>query len=222
MFNAIAPGYDRMNRLMTFGQDRRMRSQLLRMAELRPGMAVLDLACGTGDLALAIGKSLPEVRVVAADFSTAMLELARSRPGAQAIQWIEADAHSLPFADASFDRVLFGFLLRNVEDEASVLREIFRVLKPGGAMLSLDTTPPSGLPALLLACWFALVIPLLARLTRTDRSAYRYLYDSTTAFHPPEQLAANMAAAGFHRVSFHSMALGAIALHRAERPESLA
>jgi len=219
MFNALAPGYDSMNRLMTLGQDRLWRGRLLRMAELRAGMEVLDLACGTGDLALGIAKRLAGVRVVAADFSTAMLEQARIRPGAETIDWLEADAHALPFADASFDRVIFAFLLRNVEDETTVLREIFRVLKPGGAMLSLDTAPPKGLPALLLRCWFTFAIPILARLTGTDRSAYRYLFESTIAFHPPETLAANLAGAGFHPVVFRRMALGAMALHRADRPD---
>ena len=211
MFDRIAPVYDAMNRLMTAGLDRRWRAETVREA-VRPGDRVLDACCGTGDLALAAQRA-GAGEVVGLDFSERMLERARRK--ASGIEWIRGDVLALPFADASFDAATVGFGIRNVDDLEAGLRELRRVLKPGGSLAILEITTPSGALAPFFRVWFDRVIPLLGRVL-PGGGAYTYLPASVRRFPRPEDLAALLRSAGFAEVRFRLFAGGIVALHVGE------
>ena len=211
MFDRIAPVYDLMNRVMTAGLDRRWRT--LTVAEaVRPGDRVLDACCGTGDLALAARRA-GAGDVVGLDFSERMLERARVKE--PAIEWLQGDVLALPFADASFDAATVGFGIRNVEHLEAGLRELRRVLRPGGRLAILEITTPQGALAPFYRLWFDRVIPLVGRVL-PGGSAYTYLPASVRRFPPPAALADLLAAAGFARVRFRLFAGGIVALHVGE------
>jgi len=218
MFDAIADRYDLMNRVMTLGFDQSWRRLVVEKANPGAGGALLDLACGTGDIAALAAARHPGSRIVAADFSGNMLQEARRRFPAAAISWLACDANHLPFADGRFAAVTFGYLLRNVGDVAAVLAEVYRVLAPGGRVVCLDTTPPRRSPVALLVRWhFALVVPLLGKLLAGNQAAYSYLTGSTMDFYAAEDLAALFRAAGFQAVGYKRLMCGAIALHWGEK-----
>jgi demethylmenaquinone methyltransferase/2-methoxy-6-polyprenyl-1,4-benzoquinol methylase len=214
MFARIAPRYDLMNRIMTMGQDVRWRAKVIRRAALKPGEMLLDLGAGTGDLAgEALGRH-PGCRVVAADFTLAMMQAGKQRPGAVEMNWSGADAQNLPFPDQAFDAVVSGFLLRNVSDLPASLREQHRVLRPGGRMVALDTTrPQQSLLSPLINFHLHTMIPWLGSLIAGESDAYTYLPDSTASFLTAEQLASRMAAAGFQDVGFERLMFGTVAIH---------
>jgi demethylmenaquinone methyltransferase/2-methoxy-6-polyprenyl-1,4-benzoquinol methylase len=217
MFSRIAPRYDLMNRLMTAGQDVRWRAEVIRRARLNPGARLLDLGAGTGDLALEARRQQPGGRVVAADFTLEMLRVGRQRLAARGVEWAGADALALPFSGGVFDAVVSGFLMRNVADLPRALREQHRVLKPGGRIVILDTTQPGeNLLAPLLRFHMNVVVPTLGRLVAGDGEAYTYLPDSTARFLQAEMLSALMVQAGFRKVGFRRLMLGAVALHWGE------
>ena len=210
MFDRIAPVYDAMNRVMTAGLDRRWRRITVEQV-VRPGDRVLDACCGTGDLALAArGRG---GTVVGLDFSERMLERARGK--SREIEWVRGDVLALPFEDASFDAVTVGFGVRNVEDLAAGLRELRRVLAPGGRIGILEITRPRGALAPFYRLWFDRVVPLLGKVL-PGGSAYTYLPASVRRFPGPEDLASQLAAAGFDAVRFRLFAGGIVALHVAE------
>jgi demethylmenaquinone methyltransferase/2-methoxy-6-polyprenyl-1,4-benzoquinol methylase len=207
MFDRIAPVYDAMNRTMTAGLDRRWR-RLTVAAAVRPGDRVLDVCCGTGDLAIA---ALPVAdEVVGLDFSEAMLERARRK--APAVEWVRGDALALPFGDGSFDAVMVGFGVRNVDDLERGLAELRRVLRRGGRVGILEITRPHGILAPFYRLWFDVLIPLAGKLL-PGGSAYTYLPASVKRFPGPEELAAMLGRAGFEDVSFRILAGGIVALH---------
>jgi demethylmenaquinone methyltransferase / 2-methoxy-6-polyprenyl-1,4-benzoquinol methylase len=211
MFDRIAPFYDAMNRVMTAGLDRRWR-RLAVQSVVRPGDRVLDVCCGTGDLAIT---ALPIAReVVGIDFAEAMLDRARRK--APAIEWLQADALSLPFPDGSFDALTVGFGVRNLDDLDRGLVELARVLSPGGRLAILEITRPRGLLAPFFRLWFDLLIPLAGKLL-PGGSAYTYLPASVRRFPGPEELAAMLERAGFAHVSFRLLGGGIVALHVGER-----
>jgi demethylmenaquinone methyltransferase/2-methoxy-6-polyprenyl-1,4-benzoquinol methylase len=213
MFARIAPRYDRMNRLMTAGQDIRWRQEVIQRANLRFGDHMLDLGTGTGDLAAEALRQCPGCRVVAADFTLEMMQIGRTRQPS-GIGWSAADALRLPFADESFEAVVSGFLLRNVSDLSLALAEQRRVLKAGGRLLVLDTTRPTqSLLTPLLNLYFNAGIPLLGKLLAGEREAYTYLPQSTQGFLSAEQLAVRMLEAGFRQVGFRRVMFGTIAIH---------
>lgn len=218
MFDGLAPSYDRMNRVMTLGQDQRWRRFLVDRAQLGADAQVLDLASGTGDIAFEIERRFPGIRVVAGDFSLGMLSQGKRRSRGNRVAWVACDALALPFADASFDAVTFGYLLRNVSSIDQALAEIMRVLKPGGRAVCLDTMPPPPSPMRpLLALYLKLGLPILGRLLAGGAGAYRYLSDSTLAFKDPETLAANFRQAGFSEVAYRTFMFRTIAVHWAEK-----
>jgi demethylmenaquinone methyltransferase / 2-methoxy-6-polyprenyl-1,4-benzoquinol methylase len=218
MFARIAGRYDLMNRLMTGGQDVRWRRLAIDLAQLPPGGRLLDLGTGTGDLALeAFGRDAG-LLAIGADFTIEMMQVGRRRPGGQAVRWAGSDALNLPFGEAVFDAVTSGYLMRNVADVRRAWAEQFRVLKPGGRVVCLDTTPP---PRNVLRPFINfhlhVVIPTLGRLVAGASDAYTYLPDSTEGFLPAEALAERMREAGFVEVGFRRLMLGTMALHWGSR-----
>jgi demethylmenaquinone methyltransferase / 2-methoxy-6-polyprenyl-1,4-benzoquinol methylase len=214
MFGRIARRYDRMNRVMTFGQDIGWRKFLVEQAHLAPQSHVLDLASGTGDIAFEIRKQYPQATIVAADFALPMMQVGQQRPPGMAVEWLGADAMQLPFTDNTFDAIVSGFLLRNVPDVDVALREQYRVVKPGGRVVTLDTTPPRN-PVLkpFLTLYFKTAVPALGWMITGEAGAYNYLSGSTLNFKTAEDLAALFEGAGFAGVSFKRMMLGTVAVH---------
>lgn len=214
MFDAIAPNYDLMNRVMTMGQDQRWRRFVVARAG-DPGAGwALDLATGTGDIASLTEHSHPAGHVIGADFSLNMLQEAKKRFQNQAIAWQACDANHLPYADNSFESVTFGYLLRNVDDSLRVLQEVYRVLKPGGRVVCLDTTPPQkNLLYPFIRFYFRFGIPFLGRLIASDEAAYAYLTGSTMGFHSAEELAGIFTEAGFVDVDYQKFMMGTIGVH---------
>jgi demethylmenaquinone methyltransferase/2-methoxy-6-polyprenyl-1,4-benzoquinol methylase len=224
MFTRIAHRYDLMNRVMTFGQDRMWRVNVIRCAAVPARGRLLDLGTGTGDLAREALRQYPTCTAIAADFTLEMMRVGQANLEAesQAPQWTGADAQRLPFPDDYFDAVVSGFLLRNVIDLPQCLAEQFRVLKPGGRIVALDTTPPPQTPlAPLIRFHMHTVIPTLGRLLTGQAEAYRYLPDSTENFLEPERLAARMLTAGFEEVHFVRRMFGMIAIHGGRKPEGV-
>jgi demethylmenaquinone methyltransferase / 2-methoxy-6-polyprenyl-1,4-benzoquinol methylase len=207
MFDRIAPVYDLMNRVMTAGLDRRWR-RLAAQAAVSPGDRVLDACCGTGDLAVAASKA--GGRVTGLDFSERMLERARRK--APELEWVQGDLLALPFDESSFDAATVGFGIRNVEDVEAGLRELRRVLRPGGRLAVLEITRPRGLLRHFYGVWFDRVVPLLGRVL-PGGGAYTYLPASVRRFPGPEDLARLLQDAGFSDVRFRLFAGGIVALH---------
>jgi len=208
MFDRIAPVYDRMNLLMTAGLDRRWRNLTARRV-VRPRDCVLDAACGTGDLALADLRA-GAARVVGVDFSEPMLERARRK--SDAIEWAQGDLSGLPFADGTFQAATVGFGLRNVPALDLVLRELRRVLEPGGRLGILEMTRPRGALAPFFRVWFDGLVPLAGKVL-PGGSAYSYLPASVRRFHSPEELAGLIANAGFGQIRYRLLGGGIVALH---------
>ncbi len=221
MFTTIAYRYDLMNRIMTAGQDVRWREWVIELTELPQKGKLLDLGAGTGDLAREGLRQYPGAFALAADFTLEMMRVGKSRTeiAGQIQHWAAADAGRLPFPDQVFDAVVSGFLLRNVSDLAQSLSEQFRVLKPGGRIVSLDTSPP---PANLLSPFIRFylhtIIPFLGRILTGQAEAYHYLPDTTESFLQPEQLASRLVSAGFLNVGFRRTMFGTIAIHWGQKP----
>jgi demethylmenaquinone methyltransferase / 2-methoxy-6-polyprenyl-1,4-benzoquinol methylase len=208
MFDRIAPVYDAMNRLMTAGLDLRWR-RLAAAAVVRPGDRVLDAACGTGDFALA-DLDAGAREVVGIDFAPRMLERARRK--SIEIDWIQADLLALPFPDESFDVATVGFGVRNLAELERGLRELRRVLRPGGRIAVLEITRPRGALRPFFSVWFERIVPLAGRLLPGGR-AYGYLPASVRRFPPAEELAELLEHAGFENVRFRLLAGSIVALH---------
>jgi demethylmenaquinone methyltransferase / 2-methoxy-6-polyprenyl-1,4-benzoquinol methylase len=208
MFDRIAPVYDPMNRLMTAGLDVRWR-RLAAAAVVRPGDRVLDAACGTGDFALA-DLDAGAREVVGIDFAPRMLERARRK--SIEIDWIQADLLALPFPDESFDVATVGFGVRNLAELERGLRELRRVLRPGGRIAVLEITRPRGALRPFFSVWFERIVPLAGRLLPGGR-AYGYLPASVRRFPPAEELAELLEHAGFENVRFRLLAGSIVALH---------
>jgi demethylmenaquinone methyltransferase/2-methoxy-6-polyprenyl-1,4-benzoquinol methylase len=207
MFDRIAPVYDSMNRLMTAGLDRRWRRETA-TAVVRPEDRVLDVCCGTGDLALEAVRA--GGAVTGLDVSTPMLERAR-RKSAE-VEWLEGDALALPFPDGSFDAVTIGFGLRNLANVERGLTELHRVLSSGSRVAILEITRPKGLLAPFFRFWFDGVIPLAGKVL-PGGSANSYLPASVRRFPAPEGLAKLLDEAGFDEIRWRLFAGGIVALH---------
>jgi demethylmenaquinone methyltransferase / 2-methoxy-6-polyprenyl-1,4-benzoquinol methylase len=208
MFDRIAPVYDVMNRVMTAGLDVRWR-RLAAASAVRAGDRVLDAACGTGDLAIADLKA-GAGKVTGLDFSAKMLERARVKN--TTIEWLQGDMLALPFADETFDAATVGFGVRNVEDLGLGLRELRRVLRPGGRLAILEITQPRGALRPFYSLWFDRIVPLLGKVL-PGGDAYTYLPASVKRFPTAERLADMLREAGFIDVRFKLMGGSIVALH---------
>ena len=208
MFDRIAPVYDVMNRVMTVGLVIRWR-RLAAQEVVAPGDAVLDGACGTGDLALAALKA-GAGRVTGLDFSERMLDRARRK--STQVEWVHGDLLALPFSDGSFDSATVGFGVRNVDDLALALRELRRVLRPGGRLAILEITQPRGPLRPFYALWFDRIVPLLGK-ALPGGDAYTYLPASVKRFPTAERLADMLREAGFGDARVRLLAGSIVALH---------
>lgn len=224
-FDEIAARYDLFNDLITQGQHRWWKHVLVRRLGLHADARVLDLCCGTADIAARAARHMgPGGVLVAADFSPRMLGLARQRlgalpPGGPACAVLQADAMRLPFAPHSFDAVTIGYGLRNVTDLDGCLAEVQRVLRPGGAFASLDTGRVSN-PLLrpLAEFYMFRVVPRIGRALQPGQDMFDYLPSSTTTFPDPEALARRIEGAGYTRVELVPFLFGASALHLGRKP----
>jgi demethylmenaquinone methyltransferase / 2-methoxy-6-polyprenyl-1,4-benzoquinol methylase len=209
MFDRIAGVYDAMNSVMTAGLHHRWRERAADLAQVGPGTAALDVATGTGDLAIALARRGGEV--VGSDFSEGMLERARAK--SPEVRWEQANALALPYGDDEFDAATVGFGARNFSDLDRGMREMVRVVRPGGRVVVLEITTPTKPPlSTFFSLWFDRIVPLLGRVTGEDQ-AYTYLPSSVKRFPGPQALGALMHGAGLRDVRWILTAGGIIALH---------
>ena len=217
MFDRVAARYDLLNSLMSAGLHHRWRERAADRAELRPGDSALDVCCGTGDLALELaGRVAPGGSVVGCDFSEPMLDLAREKAragGADGLRFEWADALNLPYDADRFDAVTVGFGVRNLADLDRGLREMTRVLRPGGRLVVLEITQPTRPPlSTFYSLWFDRIVPLLGAFSG-DSEAYSYLPESVRSFPAPDRLAEMMDGAGLEQIRWTVLAGGIIAIH---------
>jgi demethylmenaquinone methyltransferase/2-methoxy-6-polyprenyl-1,4-benzoquinol methylase len=213
MFDRIAGVYDRMNSVMTAGMHHHWRERAADLARVGPGSRALDVATGTGDLAIELARRGASVTGV--DFAEAMLEVARAKAPHVAFEC--GDALALPYEDAAFDAVTVGFGARNFSDLDRGLREMTRVVRPGGRVVVLEITTPARAPlSWFFHLWFDRLVPVLGRLA-AEPDAYTYLPSSVRRFPGPAELAARLAAAGLDEVRWIVTAGGIIALHAGTR-----
>ena len=219
MFAAIVPRYDAINSLMTLGLDRRWRRRTVLMAE-PCGAVALDIATGTGELAFEMVRQ-GALTVIGADFCFEMLQAARSKAAEQRIKsnlsLVGADAMRLPFADGTFDCVVNGFMLRNVDKLSETFVELHRVLRTGGRLVCLDLTPPRGPLRRFFALYIAAFVPLLGALVADNYAAYRYLFDSLSVHPDADRVAAVMREAGFVEVNYELTGFSTVAIHLARK-----
>jgi demethylmenaquinone methyltransferase/2-methoxy-6-polyprenyl-1,4-benzoquinol methylase len=221
MFDRVASNYDALNSVMTAGLHHRWRERAAARTELGPGDSALDVCCGTGDLALELaGRVGPGGHVVGCDFSEPMLDLAREKAAsrqAEGVRFEWADALELPYDGERFDAVTVGFGVRNLADLDRGLREMGRVLKPGGRLVILEITQPTRPPlSTFYSLWFDRIVPLLGAFSG-DSEAYSYLPESVRSFPRPQVLAEKMDRAGFERIRYTVLAGGIIAIHSGTR-----
>lgn len=215
MFTDIAPRYDRANRVLSLGCDVRWRRVVARSMAPSPGQLALDLACGTGDLALALARG--GGLVIGVDFTLAMLVRAVRRSAGRVL-WAGGDAMCLPFADRSFDGVTVAFGLRNFANLDRGLAEVLRVLRPGGRVGILEFSRPTGPLAPAARFYLRVVVPALGGLVAGRRSPYRYLAETIRRWPDQEALGRRLERTGFVQVGWRNLTAGAAAFHTAQRP----
>lgn len=224
MFAGIAGRYDLLNHLLSGNIDKRWRrlvAQRLKAALAKDGARALDVACGTGDLSLALAEATGAV-IIGTDFCRPMLEVAARKAAASKppqISFIEGDALKLPFADHSFEAVTIAFGLRNLSSVEGGLRELLRILKPGGRAAILEFSSPvvPGFRALF-QFYFTRVLPRIGGMVSGSRKAYEYLPDSVSRFPDQKRLVALMGTVGFEEVEYKNLTGGIAALHLGTRP----
>jgi demethylmenaquinone methyltransferase/2-methoxy-6-polyprenyl-1,4-benzoquinol methylase len=223
MFATIAARYDLLNRLMTFGLDQGWRRFAVTQVATQHWLGqrrALDVATGTGDFLPILHEAMPDALVVGADFCLPMMQAGMSKIDATSGRgaYVGGDALSLPFPDDSFDAITTGFGMRNVTDLMGALREMYRVAKPGGRMVCLEVARPRN-PLLHLGhqLYFTRIVPLIGALVGGNSEAYTYLPQSAEQFPPPEHLRDLLKAAGWRRVRYKLLGLGAVAVHVAEK-----
>jgi demethylmenaquinone methyltransferase/2-methoxy-6-polyprenyl-1,4-benzoquinol methylase len=218
MFDEVSTRYDRMNTVLSAGNDHLWRIATTRAIDPRPGQLVLDVAAGTGTSSAAIARE--GAHVIAADFSAGMIEVGKRRQaGDPRVEFVQADATQLPFGDDEFDAVTISFGLRNIVEPKRALAEFFRVTKPGGRLVVCEFSTPTFPP--LRAAYRAYLrygMPLVASLVSSNAPAYEYLMDSIEAWPAQRELSRWIADAGFARVAHRDLTGGIVALHRGFKP----
>ena len=217
MFDRISGVYDRMNSVMTAGMHHRWRTRAADLAEVGPGDSVLDVATGTGDLAIELSRRVGATGVViGSDFAEQMLDVARVKDARLTWEW--ANALELPYEDDRFDAVTVGFGARNFSDLDRGLAEMVRVARPGGRVVVLEITTPAKPPlSTFYRAWFDRVVPMIGRVAG-DADAYTYLPNSVKRFPGPHELAQRLSVAGLKDVRYLLTAGGIIAIHSGRKP----
>lgn len=222
MFGAIAPRYDFLNRLLSFGIDRRWRTKAVRLLKYRDGSRILDVATGTGDVALEIALRTPKsVKITGADFCKEMVDLGAVKvaasPFADRIDLKVAPCEDLPFANNTFDSITIAFGIRNVVDRKLGLAEMWRVLRPGGRMIILEfSTPRSQLFRQLYYFYFRQLLPIVGGLF-SRYNAYKYLPDSVLEFPSQEEFSRMIGEAGFRNIHLHELTFGIATIYVGEK-----
>lgn len=215
MFDGVARKYDRTNAVLSAGNSWLWRLQTVRAIAPQAGERILDVAAGTGTSSAAIARS--GAQVVAVDFSPGMIEIGRAKH--PSIEFVEADAEALPFTANTFDAVTISFGLRNVEDPRKALKEMHRVLKPGGRVVVCEfSTPPQALLRAGYRAYLRRVMPAVAKLASSNPEAYTYLADSIKDWPDQVTLSQWLRGAGFTRVAYRNLTSGIVALHRGHKP----
>ena len=217
VFSSVAERYDIMNDLMSMGLHRAWKAFAVQVCGLRPGQRVLDVAGGTGDLALRLAARVgPAGTVVLSDINESMLVRGRDRllDAGASVPAVRCDAERLPFVSGHFDCISIGFGLRNVTRKEAALAEMFRVLRPGGRLVVLEFSRVSRPLRPLYDAYSFGVLPLLGRLVVGDAASYRYLAESIRMHPPQEELRDMIVAAGFERVEYFNLTAGVVAVHR--------
>lgn len=220
MFNAISPKYDALNRILSAGIDQSWRRKTLREIRATGALNLLDVATGTADLALALAKGIPGSRVVGVDISAGMLEVGRSKVRARDLEGRVrldlGDGEQLPYEESSFDAVTVAFGVRNFENLEQGLRDMRRVLQPGGSLAVLEFSQPTAWPLRgIYLFYFKNILPRIGRLVSKDASAYTYLPNSVQAFPYGEAFAAKLREAGFKSVRVRPLTFGIASLYLA-------
>ena len=215
MFDEVARHYDRTNGILSMGNSPIWRIATVRTIDPKPGERILDIAAGTGTSSAALSRSGAEV--VALDFSAGMIAVGRRKH--PALEFVEADATALPFADNEFDVVTISFGLRNVGDAKAALTEMFRVLKPGGRLVICEfSTPPRAIFRAGYSAYMRFVMPAVVDASSSNPEAYRYLAESISAWPDQETLSQWVRGVGFSRVAHRNLTAGVVALHRGIKP----
>lgn len=207
MFDNIAGRYDLLNRLLSFRTDVRWRKKAIKLAEIKSGHTVLDLACGTADMMLEMNRRVQGITLIGGDFSYNMMKIGQQKfpMGAFAV----SDAHNLPYKDGAFDRMTISFGFRNVTDKPRGLKEMYRVLKPGGRLCILEFSQPEGpIFSRLYRLYFTKILPFIGGIISGDRKAYEYLPDSVYKFPKRDVYRKMVLDAGFSEVRFNPMTFG--------------
>lgn len=220
VFHSVAQKYDIMNDLMSMGVHRLWKRLTIELSGVRKGQRVLDIAGGTGDLAAKFSRLVgPEGEVILADINDSMLKVGRDRLAdkgiAGNIQFVQANAQCLPFADDHFDCITIAFGLRNVTDKDEALRSMYRVLKPGGQLMVLEFSKPT-VKALnpIYDTYSFKILPFIGKLVTNDAESYQYLAESIRMHPDQETLKEMMEKAGFSQCQYHNLTAGIVALHR--------
>jgi demethylmenaquinone methyltransferase/2-methoxy-6-polyprenyl-1,4-benzoquinol methylase len=218
MFDGVARRYDVTNTVLSFGQDRRWRRRTRQCLQLTGGERVLDLAAGTGVSTVELARGGADA--VACDFSLGMLRAGRAhKRRRRRIPYVAGDAMHLPFGDAYFDAAVISFGLRNVSDVPLALREMARVVRPGGQLVVCEFSRPTWRPFRVLYLNYLMrALPAVARRVSSNADAYVYLAESIRAWPTQDELAATVAEAGWDSVRYRNLTGGIVALHMAERP----
>lgn len=216
MFDGVARRYDVTNTVLSMGQDRRWRRRTRQCLELKPGQKVLDLAAGTGVSTVELRRS--GAYSVACDFSLGMLKAGKANKARRGTPFIAGDALHLPFADGVFDAVTISFGLRNVNDTGQALREMARVVRPGGRLVICEFSRPTWAPFRYVYLNYLMrALPWIARRVATNPDAYVYLAESIRSWPTQDQLARTVASSGWTTVRYRNLSGGIVALHLAER-----
>jgi demethylmenaquinone methyltransferase/2-methoxy-6-polyprenyl-1,4-benzoquinol methylase len=222
MFGTIAPRYDFLNRLLSLGIDRRWRTKAVRLLKYREGSRILDVATGTGDVALEIARTTPSsVKITGADFCQEMIELGEAKVAAslyaERIDFRVAPCEDLPFPNNTFDSVTIAFGIRNVVDRKLGLAEMWRVLQPGGRMIILEfSTPRSQLFRQIYYFYFRRLLPMIGGLF-SRYNAYKYLPDSVLEFPSHEEFSRMITEAGFRNIHIHELTFGIATIYAGEK-----
>jgi demethylmenaquinone methyltransferase / 2-methoxy-6-polyprenyl-1,4-benzoquinol methylase len=218
MFDRISPVYDLMNQLISGFQEPRWRRRAVREARLAPGMAALDVACGTGKVATSLAKAVGSSgRVVGLDFSPRMIDRARRERSATGLSFVVGDALALPFDDGTFDASTIAFGMRNLPDYARGFAEMTRVVRPGGRVVCLEISRPRSAIGRAIQRWFDWIVPVIGR-AAGQGDAYAYLVASTRGYPGPDRIAAIMREVGLEDVRWTPLSGGIVTLHAGTKP----